>query len=319
MQGTVVEDDGTSRRPQDDVRDRLVGPRDRPLGDSRDRPRGPREPASSWPRRVAIAAGLVALGTIGVFVWLELQPLELVADRTARDASTAAPLKPNLNDSSVAATPALPLEAQSRPEPAAPLPALEKSDEVLQNLLAYLVGPGRFGALFNPTDLVHHFVATVDNLPRAQLPRRLVPMKSAAGQFTVGTGATGTAIVPANYERYRPYVAAAESIDTKQLVAGYVRFYPWFRDDYRALGYPSGAFHERLLAAIDDLLAAPDLEEPPALKQPKVLYQFADPDLEALSAGQKIMLRIGPQHSARLKTKLREIRHALEQVSVDGR
>jgi hypothetical protein len=162
-------------------------------------------------------------------------------------------------------------------------------------------------------------VATVDNLPRAQLPRKLVPLKAAEGQFVVGPGATGSEIVPANFDRYRPYVLAVEAIDTKQLVAGYVRFYPWFRDDYRQLGYPSGAFNDRLLAAIDDLLAAPDSEEHLALRQPKVLYEFADPDLEALSAGQKIMLRIGPHYAARVKTKLRKIRHALAAAPIDAR
>jgi hypothetical protein len=42
--------------------------------------------------------------------------------------------------------------------------------------------------------------------------------------------------------------------------------------------------------------------------QPKVLYEFADPALEALPSGQKILLRMGPENAARVKAKLREIR-----------
>jgi len=47
------------------------------------------------------------------------------------------------------------------------------------------------------------------------------------------------------------------------------------------------------------------------LSQPKVLYEYADPSLEARSAGQKILIRMGPVNESRVKTKLREIRRAL--------
>jgi hypothetical protein len=81
------------------------------------------------------------------------------------------------------------------------------------------------------------------------------------------------------------------------------------------LGYPAGSFNDRLIEAIDDLLMTPDVEGPVELTQPRILYEFADPDLEALSAGEKILLRMGPENSAKIKTKLREIRDELERMS----
>ena len=36
--------------------------------------------------------------------------------------------------------------------------------------------------------------------------------------------------------------------------------------------------------------------------------QFADPSLEERSAGQKLMIRLGPQNAAIVKAKLRELR-----------
>ena len=84
-----------------------------------------------------------------------------------------------------------------------------------------------------------------------------------------------------------------------------------FQEEYRTLGYPSGEFNDRLIDAIDDLLATPDIAGSILLVQPKVVYQFADPDLEALSAGQKIMLRLGSQNAILIKTKLRAIRREL--------
>ena len=62
---------------------------------------------------------------------------------------------------------------------------------------------------------------------------------------------------------------------------------------------------------IDHLLATPDVPAPVTLSQPKVLYEFADPALEQRSAGQKILMRMGPVNEARVKAKLREIRQGV--------
>ena len=59
------------------------------------------------------------------------------------------------------------------------------------------------------------------------------------------------------------------------------------------------------------MLATPQIEGPIALVRPKVLYEFADPDLETRSAGQKIVLRMGRENALRVKAKLAEIRREL--------
>jgi hypothetical protein len=77
------------------------------------------------------------------------------------------------------------------------------------------------------------------------------------------------------------------------------------------LGYPGTYFNDRVVEVIDHLIATPEIEGPLGLVQPKVLYEFADPKLEQLSAGQKILLRIGRANADKVKAKLREIRQAL--------
>ena len=47
------------------------------------------------------------------------------------------------------------------------------------------------------------------------------------------------------------------------------------------------------------------------LIKPEAYYLFADEDLESLSAGQKILIRMGPDNAARVKAKLVEIRAVL--------
>ena len=62
---------------------------------------------------------------------------------------------------------------------------------------------------------------------------------------------------------------------------------------------------------IDHLLATPEVAGPIRLTQPGVFYQFADPTLEERSAGQKLLIRMGPQNATTIKDKLRELRKAV--------
>ena len=66
-----------------------------------------------------------------------------------------------------------------------------------------------------------------------------------------------------------------------------------------------------MIETVDDLLFAPTIGEPIRLNQPKYFYLFADTELEALSIGQKIMLRLGSENEKIVKNKLREIKQEL--------
>jgi len=97
------------------------------------------------------------------------------------------------------------------------------------------------------------------------------------------------------------------------MVATYRRFYPLFQEAFAQLGYPDGYFNDRVVAVIDHLLETPEPVEPIRLVQPHVLYQFADPDLEALSSGQKLLIRMGPDHISRIKAVLSDVRARIAQ------
>ena len=191
--------------------------------------------------------------------------------------------------------------------PETPLPDLGQSDAPFRKALGEILG--RKGlALVLSEELIHHIVVTVDNLPRKHLPASIVPLKRAEGVFITDGKDETLAIGKDNATRYTAYVAAAKTIDSTKLVAVYRRFYPLFQKAYEEIGYPKANFNDRLVVALDDLLAAPAPEPPIALQQPKILFDYADPDLEARSAGQKIMMRIGRENAGVLKRKLAEIR-----------
>ena len=198
------------------------------------------------------------------------------------------------------------------PDTDAKLPTLANSDSMMRESLVGLIGRKAFDDLIVPDRLIPRMVATIDNLPRRITPRRLMPLNPVPGPFiTAGSGES--TIDPGNYRRYAVYLRAMDAAPARGLVWLYVQTYPLFQRTYEEIGYSDRYFNDRLVEAIDDLLAAPEIRDPIKLTQPKVFYEFADPELESRSAGQKILIRMGPENTQRIKAKLREIRQALAQ------
>jgi hypothetical protein len=102
-----------------------------------------------------------------------------------------------------------------------------------------------------------------------------------------------------------------QSIDTPKLVQLYFHFYPLFQSAFDDLGYQDAYFNDHLIALIDHLLSTPDVTGPIALTQPNVMYLYADPALEALSPGQKTLIRMGPTNEALIKARLRDLKTQL--------
>jgi len=196
-------------------------------------------------------------------------------------------------------------------EPAEPPPDPEERKISLNEALAGLLAE-QFEKLFIPQGLVRHFVVTIDNMPREKLPQKFKFTQSPPGKFRVqGENTEDMYIDPANYDRYNAFVALADRVDSENLVKLYVRYYSLFQGTYEDIGYPNRYFNDRLVEVIDHLLETPRVEGKIELERPKVFYTFADPRLEALTAGQKILIRIGPQNAGKVRAKLRELRRLL--------
>jgi len=202
------------------------------------------------------------------------------------------------------------------PEALAPLPPLDESDSYFELELGNLFGSGIAEMLVNDA-LIEKFVVTIDNLTRPNVAERVRPVDPVSGPFLIdGQDGSGQfTINPANYDRYDLPVTMLSRVDRDELVALYRRFYPLFEEAYRNLGYPDAYFNDRLVEVIDHLLAAPEVEEPISLVRPHVLYEYEDPDLEALSAGQKLMIRIGSEHAIAVKQVLEEIRERITETA----
>lgn len=215
-----------------------------------------------------------------------------------------------------AAVPSSPENSVAYPVPAAASPAtnlpdLNESDHAVGDALTSAAGGAAASQYLNPVDVVRHIVVTVDNLPRQKVAVNKLPTVAVPGTFAVNGDELHATLDQSNFERYQPMVSVLSKVDMQRLAAAYLHLYPLFQRAYQDLGYPNGYFNDRLIQVIDGLLATPQLNGPIELVRPNVMYTFADPTLEARPAGQKLLIRMGPDNEKAVKTKLAELRAAI--------
>jgi hypothetical protein len=213
-----------------------------------------------------------------------------------------------------------PVDALQTPDTA--LPALAASDSYVLDALVALLGKGPVSSLLQTDDFARRVVATADNLTRAQAASRLWPVQPSPSKFQVeGAGKTQT-IAPANAKRYGAVLSLAESVPMERMARLYAGLYPLFQQAYEELGYPRGYFNDRLVAVLDHLQQAPEPQGPLRVQltevkgeladpRPWVRYEFVDPELQALSSGQKILVRMGPENERRAKALLATFRQQI--------
>lgn len=164
---------------------------------------------------------------------------------------------------------------------------------------------------FNLQEQARRLVITVDNLPREHVPSQLRVTRGVPELLRVKKEGETITLDPSNYERYDRIIGYVEKMDARKIGRLYAKFYPLLQRTYEETGFPEERFHDRVLAALDDMMDAPRPTGPIRLVQPKVLYRFEDDHLENLSAGQKIMIRVGPDNAARLRKVLARVRAAI--------
>ena len=192
------------------------------------------------------------------------------------------------------------------------LPALDDSDAWFLLALGDLFGSDT-GSVFLRESLIDRIVATIDSLPRSHTPEIIRPVSRLGEPFRSVQDGNTILLGPENFARYDALVARIAAANPNDIVLTYRRFYPLFQESYQRLGYPNAYFNDRVVEVIDQLLATPEPDGPVLLTQPNVLYEFADPKLESLSSGQKLLLRMGNANAATVKQSLQELRARIAQ------
>lgn len=161
--------------------------------------------------------------------------------------------------------------------------------------------------------LVRDLVIFAHNLSDGDIIRESAAVRGPDARFATQTVDDQLYIDERSYARYNELVEWFISLNSESLVAVYMDYEPLFRQAFGEIAHPDERFIDQLLNGIDVLLATPEPEGLLALSDDQVMYTFADPELEALPAAQKQMLRLGLDNQRKVKRKLREIRALLEE------
>ena len=283
------------------------------------RPSGALSASAKWGLVLVAIAAIAAVAYFMVKDEVNVAPKlqNLPAPVAAQPAAVAEPAKP--------AAKAVYNEPKPAPIPE-PLPDLNQSDATV---IAALKGLNINGLveMVIPEEILRKFVLAVKQVEEGNLLVDYRPITSPQGAFVadsfnvkVSGGDLGEQqeveqfrVSPKNYLRYTLYVRVLAALDSDAAMSVYKRFYPLMNQAYQDMGVAGDNFHSVMIRAIDKVLAAPDASGDLLLVRPKVYYEFADPALEHLPGVYKLLLRMGPDNEAQIKSSLKNIRTRLLQ------
>ncbi len=174
-------------------------------------------------------------------------------------------------------------------------------------------------------DLIRRLTAAVNLICDGESPKPLLSFLEVSGPFEVEEqgGAGGGPprrsrsappeakvpeklfISPASFGRYDRVTDTFTSVDFVAAGKAYAQLRPYFAGAFREIGREGKSFDPVLAGALNRLLSVKVPEEKLELLPKGALYTYADPKLEALSAAEKHLLRLGPKNAAAIQASLR--------------
>lgn len=188
---------------------------------------------------------------------------------------------------------------------------LDVSDlAVKQSILAITKMPVLSTILINE-GILDKVVATVLNTAENKISANTSLATAPSEAFSVFKQAGRLYIEPSAFTRYNVYAQTFAEVETDNLIALLDQYEPELVNKFTEIAPPGMTFHDTVLAAINVLLDTPIIKLPVEVSTNRAMYEFTNPQLEALSPPQKQLLRMGPYNVRIVKRKLRELREAL--------
>jgi hypothetical protein len=189
------------------------------------------------------------------------------------------------------------------------LPPLDQTDALVRTLVGDLSSHPRVAAWLATDGLIRRFTVATENIAGGAVPAQALAPLRPAGRFTVIDAGTVLRIDPRSYDRYDTLAAAVDSIHSAGAARLYTMLKPRIDEAHAELG-GDATFDRTLERAIVMLLGAP-APESVQLVPKGVVFGYADPALERLTAAQKQLVRMGPANARIIQRRLREIGVAL--------
>ena len=190
------------------------------------------------------------------------------------------------------------------------MPEVSPEDGSIRQDLADIIGASATFEYIVKDQLISRFVATIDSLISRQVPPLINPVKPVSGSLNIQSEGDRILMSAENYSRYDDYIALLQNTDVDALVGFYNTNIHWFQEAWEENG-GEGLFYDRLLEVLAHLQQTPDVSGPVYLSKPEAVYLFEDPALEGMTAGQKILVRMGSANAAIVKQKLQELQAKL--------
>jgi len=171
------------------------------------------------------------------------------------------------------------------------LPPLNDSDSWLRERFSDIALPW-----LAETELVRTAATVLENASRGQLPRKFLGFLAPIGKFSANVSAGGLRVNPDSYLRYNEFVATLESLPPDRAAEMFRLIEPLLAEAVRELGQTRQSPRELAYTALGVALATPRIDSTIHLEQSKVMYTYADENLENLAPLQKQLLRMGPDN-----------------------
>jgi len=184
------------------------------------------------------------------------------------------------------------------------LPLLDSSDEAFRDEVMKL-SPG-LAPLVDTEHLIRQYVVIANDFSQGLRIENHLRFLKLPEPFVADQSEKGLFIAEKSYRRYDKLAAAINAMDVQATLAVYKKFKPLLMQVFAEFSYPEGTELEDIFTkAAAEILAAPVIEEPIALVKPSVRYKFADSRLEELNPVHKQMIRMGPENTHIIQSKVR--------------
>jgi len=183
---------------------------------------------------------------------------------------------------------------------------------MIRTLVARLSSHPQLAEWLVTDDLMRRFTTAVEMVAGGSSPVDELGFMKPHTPMVVQRVDSQLIISPGSYSRYDVAAEVFASIDIDGTVELLRRLQPTVEQAHRRVAWSSPAFEDRLLDAIDHLLAVEVPDGAIEVEAGALTYRFADPALESLSDAQRHLLRMGPHNARRVQGTLRKLRRALQ-------
>ena len=194
-----------------------------------------------------------------------------------------------------------------------PLPPLDQMDTFLRALLGTLSSSPELASWLTTDDLIRQMANGIDRIANGASPARELAVLKPKGSFAASQRRSEITIDPASYHRFDALAALVSSLDARAVAEAYRTIRPRLDEAYRHLGRTEAGVDAAVAAALQQLIDTPEVRDPIRLLHgPGASYVFADRSIERLPPIQKQLIRMGPDNLDRVRTRLREIKQAID-------